>query len=74
MSLSLLVLLQVMTVTRFQMAKANQNSSRELEKRREAKKMSMRRAREKIGNDPVRHAEKKQNIEIVKKAIPIFET
>ncbi|CAH1962911.1 unnamed protein product [Acanthoscelides obtectus] len=42
---------------KFQMAKTKTIISRQLEKRREAKKMSMRRAREKIRDDPVRHAE-----------------
>lgn len=42
-------------IVEFQRAKIK--NSRESEKRREAKKMSMRRARERIRNDPVRHAE-----------------
>ncbi|CAH1976673.1 unnamed protein product [Acanthoscelides obtectus] len=41
------------------MAKTKKIISRQLEKMREAKKMSMRRAREKIRNDPVHHAEEK---------------
>ncbi|KAL1489097.1 hypothetical protein ABEB36_014042 [Hypothenemus hampei] len=41
------------------MGKTKENSSQKLEKRREAKKMSMRRARQKIRNDPIRYAEEK---------------
>ncbi|KAL1492521.1 hypothetical protein ABEB36_010762 [Hypothenemus hampei] len=44
---------------KFKMGKTKENSSQKLEKRREAKKMSMRRARQKIRNDPIRYAEEK---------------